>query len=34
MIGTVYDYLMATTIVGVIFVAAVVVVPNASYTNL
>ncbi len=34
MIGTLYDYLMATTIVGVIFVAAVVVVPNASYTNL
>ena len=34
MIGTVYDYLMATIIVGVIFVAAVVVVPNASYLNL
>jgi len=34
MIGTVYDYLMATVIVGMIFVAAVVVVPNASQMNL
>ena len=34
MIGTVYDYLMAIVIVGVIFVAAVVVVPNASNMNL
>lgn len=34
MIGTVYDYLAATIIVGSIFVAAVVVVPNASYMNL
>lgn len=34
MVGVVYDYLMATMIVGVIFVAAVVVIPNASYLNL
>ena len=34
MIGTIYDYLMATVIFGMIFVAAVVIVPNASYVNL
>jgi hypothetical protein len=34
MIGTIYDYLMATVIFGMIFVVGVVVVPNASYMNL
>jgi hypothetical protein len=34
MTGEAYDHLMATVVLGAIFIAAVVVVPNVSYVNL
>jgi len=34
LVGTLYDYMIALTVTGVIFIASVMVIPNMSYVNL